>query len=251
MTIKGYYPSATLGFTILISVISMVAGSALIGIGVLTIFNKQMAVLRGVLYLGVGTIVLGILCLASGIFTISGSCKESVNTVRTGFAFCILTLLAGGGLAGYCFSVSGGLQNDARKAWFQLTDDQKKLIEGSYACCGFTSTAERTEDCESELACSEPYLQQVSTRIKIVTAMAAIGAGIQLMAILCAGCLFSKMRAQQANKRFKLGRDLEKQDVKRDKAAQKRVEQKARRMQKAQMEMEEQERKAKKKKSKK
>ena len=199
MTVKGYYPSVSLGFEILIAVINILAGSALLIFGVVIMLG-EVAQMEGLILVGVLAIPGGVLAIASGGLALTGSCKESVNAVKTAYILSIITLVVVGGIAGYTFSVGGGLQESARRNWFQFNDEQKKTIESHYACCGFTSAAEKSEGCEPEQTCGEPLVADLGGKLKVLAIIAAVVAGIQLGAILCGCCVWGRMRGQQEHK---------------------------------------------------
>lgn len=213
MVLKGYYPSASLGFEWIISTANSLVGLALVAIGALTIVSKAIGMVQGPLFVGLGATVLGIMCFVIGVMAIVGSCQDSVKTLRVSYIISIFLLVAAGGLAGYCFAIGGNLNSDARHAWFTLSGEQKELIQGKYACCGFTSTREGTEGCESELSCGDPWVGEIAGRVKIITVLSAVAAAIQLLAIGCGACVSSKMREQQAKKMRKAGLTLQQESA--------------------------------------
>lgn len=81
MTLKGYYPSMSLGFEILLGVINVVAGCTLAVIGAMVVFNKS-DVLCGFVYLGVAAIMAGAFVATAGGLAFFGSCREHVPSLR-------------------------------------------------------------------------------------------------------------------------------------------------------------------------
>lgn len=235
MAVKGYYPSLSMGFDLLFAVVNCFSSGALIVIGSMTLLTPTLRILPHMVYLGIGAIVVGILGLFGGILAMAGAYQESVSTIKTGFWLSLATLLAGGGLAGYAFSMAGGIQDSTRHTWFQLSVEQKQLIQSVHSCCGFNSTAEKTEGCEADLACVEPYMGEVGGRLKILIILTAVVTGVQLFALLCGCCLSSKVQKQEARKRAKEAHNLEAQrykNMKREKKEQKTLEKERKKLEK-------------------
>ena len=199
MTVKGYYPSMSLGFGILFSVINMLAGTAFVVVGIMLIFSKGTA-LVGLMYLGIGAIPAGILAIATGALVMTASCHESVSTMKVASTLAIVALLAGGGIAGYAFFLSKNLPTNARKAFLNLDDEQKKTIEVQYGCCGYTDVKEGSEGCSSEQTCSDPIVEDQGAWLKVTVIVAAVAAGIQLFQLCCGMIVSGKMRTQQEKK---------------------------------------------------
>ena len=192
-----------------------------------------MRIIDGLLYVAIGSILVGTLGMAAGIFALNGSCDESVRTLNFAFWLSLVALLAGGGLAGYTFSVSGSLSTKTRTTWFSLPDERKQIVEAHYACCGFSSVDEKTDGCESQLACGDVFVEDLGNRIKVHIILAAVVAAIQIMAMTCGCCVANKMGKQQGRKEVKDAHKLEKQQH-RDEAKLKKLEiQKQKEIQKA------------------
>lgn len=235
MTVKGYYPSMSLGFDLIFALANCLASAALIAIGSITFFSPTLKILPSIIYLSVGALIVGIAGLFGGVMSMSGAYQESVTTIKTGFWLALATFVMGGGLAGYALSMAGGLADSTRHAWFQMSTEQKQLIESSHACCGFNSTSEMTEGCEADLACAESYMDEVGGRLKVLIILAAVVTGIQLFALLCGCCVSNKIQKQEARKRGKEAHQLEAQrykNMKREKKDQKILEKERKKMEK-------------------
>lgn len=202
MTVKGYYPSLSLGFEILLGCVNVIAGTGLLAFALVILFNKIVQ-LMGLALLALLGVPIGILAITAGALALNGSCRESVPTVKAAFILSSITLLCIGGLVAYTFATANSLPQSGRKTWFSLDDKDKQIIQSNYACCGFNSLNEKTADCEPEITCGEPLVTDLGSKLKILVIMGAVVGGVQLGAILCGCCVWGKMRSQQEKKKRK------------------------------------------------
>lgn len=210
MTIKGYYPSASLGFEILIGFINILGGLALL-IFSLYVMLGSVAKLQDLLLIGAFSIPGALLAVSSGVLALSGSCRESPGSLRASYIVAVITLLVVLGISGWAFILTSNVGDSSRRAWFSLSDEDKKAVESAYACCGFSSTSEGSEGCESAVICRTPVVADLGAKFKVLAIIAAVVGTIQLAAILCGCCVWGTMRSQQAKAMSKQGLSLEAQ----------------------------------------
>jgi len=197
MVLKGYYPSMSLGFTILLAGLNIVAGCAAIVFALLILFDKFSMAL-GMLYVTLIALVAGLVAIFAGIFAMVGSCQESPSSIRSSSYTSIAVIVLAGAAAGYAFALSGGLADTGRHNWLtSFADEQKRLMESKYACCGWDSKAESIKTCQSALPCVKPVVKAQGKKLLILAILAGGLAAIQLLAIFCDCCVAKKMKTQQ------------------------------------------------------
>lgn len=201
MAIKGYYAAVSVGFQLLFALINLIAGTALVILGIV-IMASEMMQLEGQILVGVLSIPVGLCAIAAGIMGIMGAFQESLNGVRAAYILAILTFLSAIGLGVYVYLSGTTLNESCRRTWHSLNQQQKQTIESTYGCCGYAFLADGTPGCQSTKTCNGPILADLGAKFRTMAILAAILAGIQVGAVLFECSVFSKLKERQ-NKMMK------------------------------------------------
>lgn len=239
MVLRGYCPSISLGFEILLAGLNIILGVGIIAIGIMCIVDPVEAAM-GMSAEGWTCVGLGFLVLSAGVLGMMGSCGEMPRAIRYGTYCSAMVIIAGSVIAGMAYSSSKSMDNTLRIAWAKVDDAQRNVVEKHLGCCGYSSTTDKaTDGCESETPCHDILVQQIGDMYTSVAMFVGIAAGVQILAATCGCCVFRKMKKQQKKdatkerkRMLKEGRKIEKEKHKRSKRMAKYREQEAKKAKK-------------------